>query len=156
MQALGEYIVSVSAAAFVCAIVSGLMPKGSAKEILRLVGGLFLAFTVIRPVADIQIPDLTLYGQNYQREAEQAVRDGEDMVQAAVAERIKQELEAYILDKARELRLEVTAELELREEDRMPQSVYLKGDASPYARQEMMRFLQDDLGIREENIRWTQ
>ena len=37
MRSLGEYIVSVTAAAIVCAIVGGMMPKGTAKEILRLV-----------------------------------------------------------------------------------------------------------------------
>ena len=155
MRALGEYIVSISAAAFIFAIVSSLMPKGNTKEILRLVGGLFLAFCVIRPIADLQIPDLSALSEVGSREAREAAGEGEELAQRNVSERIKQDLEAYILDKAGELRLQLNAEVILSEESFLPEELIISGDASPNARQEMILFLTREVGIQKENIQWN-
>ena len=156
MQGLAEYVISITAAAFVCGIVRNLMPKGTAKEILRLVGGLFLAFTVIRPVANIQIPDLTIVEDLHRQEAAAAVSQGENMVLESLAGSIKQELEAYILDKARELRLEVKVQVLLSDSGYLPESVRLEGEASPHARKELLHILTEELGLQEENIQWNE
>lgn len=154
MHALAEYIICVSAAAFVCGIVNSLMPKGPAKEVLKLVGGLFLAFSVIRPVADIRIPELAEVSASWQEEASEAAALGEEMAREAAAESIKQELEAYILDKAGELRLTVEAEVFLEEETLLPESVTVSGNAAPNSRQRLTDWIESELGISEEDIRW--
>lgn len=154
MRALAEYIVSVSAAAFLCGIVNSLMPKGTAKEVLKLVGGLFLAFTVIRPIADLQIPELSEVADSWQEEAQQAAAMGQSMAQELTAEGIKSQLEAYILDKAEELRLELEVEIALQEESLLPEQVRLKGNASPHAKQQMTRYIRQELGVAEEDILW--
>lgn len=155
MQSLGEYIVSVCAAAFICGILNSMAPKGTAKEVLKLVGGLFLTFTVIRPVADIQIPELAEVTENWQQEAWDAAQAGEEMALQSAVESITQQLEAYILDKANALRLTLTVEVSLEEDSLMPDMVRLTGDASPYARQQMLTYLQKELGFSEEDILWT-
>ncbi len=157
MRALGEYIVSISAAAFLCGIVNSLAPKGAAKEIIKLVGGLFLVFTVIRPIADIKIPDLIAVGRSFQEEAEAAAQAGAEMAQTETVLGISEQLEAYILDKAGELGLTLEAEVELDKDGSfLPEKICLTGDASPLARKEMMAFLQRDLGVTEEEIQWSQ
>lgn len=155
MRELGEYIVSVCAAAFVCGIVNGMMPKGAAKDLLKLVGGLFLAFTVIRPVANIRLPELAEITESWQQEARDAAEAGEEMAMESAVDSIKNQLEAYILDKARELRLILTVEVSLEENSLLPDMVRLSGDASPNARQQMLTFLQQELGLSEEDIVWT-
>ncbi len=157
MQALGEYIVSICAAAFLCGIIGSLAPKGAAKEIIKLVCGLFLVFTVIRPISEINLPDLVEVGKSFQKDAQSAVKAGEDMAQTETAAGISEQLEAYILDKARLLRLELTVEVELDEEGSfLPKTVTLRGDAAPLARKQLTELLQKDLGIPEEDIRWIQ
>lgn len=155
MRALGEYIVSVTSAAFVCAVVGSLMPKGAAKEILRLVGGLFLVFAVIRPVTDLKLPDLVQMGEAYRHEADSAVAEGESLAEEAIRVRIKQDVEAYILDKAQTLGLELTAEVLLDAAGYLPVSVKIVGYAAPEPKQQMLQYLTLDLGIQEENIQWT-
>jgi len=156
MRDLAEYVVSIAAAALVCGIVGNLMPKGTAKEILKLVGGLFLTFTVIRPVANIQIPDLSMAGESYREEAEMAAAEGEEMIYASIAGSIKQELEAYILDKAGSLGAEVDVQVELQECGYIPEAIHVDGNASPHARQALIRFLTEEMGILEEKIQWNE
>ena len=155
MRALAEYIISVSAAAFLCGIVNSLMPKGPAKEILKLVGGLFLVFTVIRPVADLQIPELQNVGKLWQEEAAEAVAQGEELALESARESITEQLEAYILDKAQELRLEVDVKVTLQEETLFPDKVRLQGSVSPQGKQKLVRYICQELGITEEDIEWT-
>lgn len=156
MRELAEYVVSIAAAALVCGIVANLMPKGTARELLKLVGGLFLVFTVIQPIANIRLPDLSAVEEGYREEAAQAVAEGEIIADDQLTRRICQELEAYILDKARALRLEVEVYLQLEEGGYLPESVRLEGSASPHGKSELIRYLTEELGIQEEKIQWNE
>lgn len=155
MQALGEYIVSVSAAAFVCAIAGSLMPKGPSREILKLVCGLFLAFTVIQPVSHMEIPELSELTEGLTAEGDSASAAGEEMMEQAIRESIKEQLEAYILDKAESLGLTVSAEIRLHPDTHYPKTVHLTGDAAPVLRQKLTEALSEDLDINQEDILWT-
>ena len=156
MRALAEYIISVSAAAFLCGILNSMMLKGTAKEVMKLVSGLFLAFCVISPVTDLRLPELTDLGESMQQEAQEAVAAGESMAQESVSESIKQQLEAYILDKAESLGLDLTVEVFIAEEDSfLPEGVALQGDAPLPERRELIREITDALGLTEEDITWT-
>lgn len=154
MAGLAEYIICVCCAALLCGIVNSMMPKGASKEILKLVGGLFLAFTVIRPVSDLTLPELDQIAGTWREEASQAISQGEEMAREAAADSIKQELEAYILDKARELRLTVRVQLKLQEETLHPESVTLIGNGSPNARDQLIQWVCRELGLTEEDVTW--
>ena len=54
MKALGQYILSITSAAMIFGILKSLLGgKGTSAILLQLVGGLFLAFTIVTPIADI-------------------------------------------------------------------------------------------------------
>ena len=155
MRQLAEYVVSITAAAIVCGIVTNLIPKGTARELLKLVGGLFLIFTVIQPISNISLPDLAAAEEGYRQDAAQAAALGESLTEEALRERRTQELEAYILDKARALRIEVDVQVQLGGEGYLPESVRVEGKASPHGRQTLMAFLTGEMGIQEEKIQWN-
>ena len=154
MGKLGEYIVCVCCAALLCGIVNAMMPKGTTREILKLVGGLFLAFTVISPIRDVEFPDLSRMTTTLQEEVSQAVARGEEMARQAAADSIKKELEAYILDKAQSLRLQIRVQLKLEEETLHPASVSIIANVSPSAKEEMEYWLCRELGLTKEDITW--
>ena len=154
MGKLGEYIVCVCCAALLCGIVNAMMPKGTTREILKLVGGLFLAFTVISPIRDVDFPDLSQMTTALQEEASLAVARGEEMARQAAADSIKKELEAYILDKAQSLRLQIRVQLKLEEETLHPASVSIIANVSPSAKEEMEHWLCRELGLTKEDITW--
>ena len=156
MQALAEYIISVSAAALICGILNSMMLKGTAKEVLKLVSGLFLAFCVIRPVSDIRLPELADIGESIREEAASAVTAGEEMAMDSARDSISEQLEAYILDKAASLGLDIQVEVFLTQDDSfLPESVTIRGSGTAQQKKELMEEITDALGITQEDITWT-
>lgn len=156
MEGLRQYVISVVTAALACGIVSGLTPKGTAKELVRLLCGVFLAFTAIRPITGLDFNALAEFSFPYAREAEQAAAMGENMARQSLADIIKEESEAYILDKAAALNTDLTVEITVSDDDApVPVAAVLCGEVSPYARQQLETILQSELGIAKENQLWT-
>ena len=138
MRDLAEYIISVSAAALVCGILNSMMPKGAAKEVLKLVSGLFLVFCVISPVSNLRLPELADIGETIREEAATAVEDGEEMATESVRDSISQQLEAYILDKASSMGLDIEVEVFLKQDDSfLPESVTIRGSAAQQQKKEL-------------------
>lgn len=152
MEALRQYIISVVAAALLCGIVTGLMPQGRSSQIIRMVCGLFLAYTVLAGLTglDLQIPDWDVLAVT---DARQAAALGESLGEVALTQVIKEQTEAYILDKAAALGLSLEVEVSL-DESQVPQSVVLEGQASPYERQQLQNTIARELGIAKENQQW--
>ncbi len=157
MQVLGQYLLSVTGAAVAGGIFRRLLPeKGTAGLIGKLLTGVFLALTVISPWTDIQLGQLEGLTLDISSQAAQAVADGEDRTNAALASVIKQECQAYILDKAQDLGLTLSVEVELsRDQIPVPVSVRLQGAAGPYAKSRLAQVLEEDLGIEKERQLWT-
>ena len=156
MRALAEYIISVSAAALICGILNSMMLKGTAKEVLKLVSGLFLAFCVIRPVSDIRLPELADIGESIREEAASAVTAGEEMAMDSARDSISEQLEAYILDKAASLGLDIQVEVFLTQDETfLPESVTVRGSGTARQKKELMEEITDALGITQEDITWT-
>lgn len=156
MEAVRQYLLSVTAAAIVCSIINRVIGKtGTYAAIVKLITGLFLVFTVISPFAKLQIADLPAYMDSLSVDADQVVMDGQQTARDAVTEIIKAEAEAYILDKAAALDLTVEAEVIVSDTDiPQPCAVTLRGSASPYAKQRLQQLIANDLGIPEEKQTW--
>lgn len=156
MQALGKYIVSVTAAAMVVAILQSLFDKkGTTSALLRLIGGLFLCFTVISPLVTTGFDALLELPQDYVRQGSVAAFEGEQIAREQLRDIIKDRCRTYILDKATAYRLTLDVEVELSQDDvPVPVAVRLHGAASPYAKQALQQWLEQELGIRKENQTW--
>lgn len=157
MTQIREYILSVTCAAILCAVLGSFFEKkGTVGILLKLIGGLFLAFTVVRPLLHIELADFTSVIQVYADDAEAAAVFGENYARDEISTIIKAEAEAYILDKAQSLGAELTAEVTLGSEDvPLPVTVVLKGSISPYAKTILVNAIEEDLGIAKENQVWT-
>ena len=156
MEALGRYILSVTAAAILLSILRTIHGKKATNAALvKLVGGLFLTFTVIVPVVDVDTGsifsismDLTEQGSAI---AACAAADSSKQLQGI----IKQRCEAYILDKALTLQAELQVEVMLSQDEiPVPTSVRLQGSVSPYAKNALQQWLQDDMAIPKEHQIW--
>ena len=157
MEQLRQYVISVTAAAFLCGILLSLLPKGSAREFVKLGCGFLLALTVLRPLSRLEIRDLTDLGIWFSGDAEQASALGECYSQKQLRSIIKEETQAYILNKAEALGAELSVEVTLSPDAvPVPVAAQLTGTVSPYARSRLENILHDDLGIAKENQLWTQ
>lgn len=152
-----KYIMSVLSAAIISAIVAGIAgEKGVNGKLIRLVSGIFLAFVIVSPVADIDLSEYIGQLENYKVDGSDFAAYGKSVSENAQAELIRPRIEAYILDKAEELELDIQAEVTLSEgEYPAPASVILSGNASPYAKQVLNEWIVDSLGISKESIVWS-
>jgi len=158
MEGVSGYILSVISAALVLGILGDLLPKnGGMGKLYRLIGGLFLSFTIISPVVKLDFSnvfnfydDFLLKGERY---SESGMSDADQMYRSI----IKSQTEAYILDKAELYQAEIGAEVILSEEDiPVPCAVQLIGSASPYAKKQLSEVMERELGIAKENQKWIE
>lgn len=156
MEEVRKYIISVTAAALLCGIITGIIgKKGSYCAIIKLLSGLFLAYTVIAPWTKIRLADFSNFTDDLSAEAEQYVQDGIIYAYSESAAIIKTKTEAYILDKAASMGLDIEVEVKLGSSDPpLPESAIIKGSVSPYAKEMLQVWFYNDLGIPKENLLW--
>ena len=157
MNAIRSYLLSVTAAAMICAVVRYLIgKKGTGAGIIRVICGIFLTVTMISPLAEISLDHWSDYAADLSSDAEDAVDRGKEITRQAMDQVIKQQAEAYILDKAEKLDAEVTAEvINGTGELPAPERIILHGRVSPYVRKRLEEEIFKDLGVSEECLVWT-
>ena len=157
MHAIGEYLLSVTGGAIICSVVLRLLDgKGSAATIGKMVTGIFMALTVIGPIAQVRLSDGLELLPHITADAQAAVAQGKEFSKNALAESISTQLEAYILDRAKGLGVTLTVEVELSDDTiPVPVRVKLRGNIAPYTKSRLQQILQDELGIDKENQIWT-
>lgn len=148
------YILSVTAAAMLAAILRTLAGEDTMGKLIRLLSGLFLAVTMLSPLVQFKIPDPARWLEDYIAEGEAAAQAGEVMAKEYSASIISAELEAYILDKAAELGCVISADVQL-DDGGLPKEVILSGESSPAARAELTPMIVQALGIGEEAVIWS-
>ncbi|MBR6596043.1 MAG: hypothetical protein IKK72_05690 [Oscillospiraceae bacterium] len=156
MDGIREYLISVTAAALLCGILKSLMgEKGSSAALVRLICGIFLALTVIRPLKELNLQDLSLLPTGLLEEARATSGEGEEYTRLAKEDLIKQQCEAYILDKAQTLEASIQVEILISQEgDPIPAGSIITGNLSPYARNQLSETLTEELGIPQEDQKW--
>lgn len=156
MDFLRQYVLSIVAASIISGIVMGFMHGGTVKQLLKLVCGLFLAFMVIAPVRQLEPGDFFSKEEIEASIGKDIAHMGEEMAEQAMADIIKAETEAYILDKAMELDVSLEVQVTVSDEGLpVPVEARLHGKISPYVRQQLEGILSRELGIPKEQQIWT-
>ena len=158
MEGLSSYILSVVASAIICSGLRALFGgKGSTGALLQTICGIYMAFVLVSPLKDIDFSIYTDYFSGFMEEAQTAVGEGENLALQELTKRIKEETEAYILDKAVSLGADVSVEVSLTgSTPPTPSRITLKGAVSPYVKKVLSRYIEEQLGIPEEAQTWMQ
>lgn len=154
MEQIREYLISVTAAALLCAIAGKLVRKGSIAAVIKLMTGIFMTITVLHPILPFRVSDLELSVDRFRYEAQDAVSEGKLLALEAMERIISQQVTTYILDKAGSLGVELRVEVELT--DGIPSAVTLEGDVPPYAKSVLREYIRDTLGILVEDQTWKE
>lgn len=157
MLAISAYIRSVTGAALIGAVILRLLEgKGSAAALGKILVGIFMALSVLAPVAKVELSSVGTLLPELSLDASGVVAEGEVYGKKALAESISSRVEAYILDKAAQMDVTLRVQVELSEDViPVPQRVRLQGNISPYAKTRLQSIIQNDLGIKKENQIWT-
>ena len=154
MHQLGQYILSLTATAMLCGITISFFREGILKYTLQMICGIIMTIAVISPLSDLNISDVSVISDSYLIEGKTIAAMGVDLAQNEKEQCIQQRLEAYILDKADALNASVTPQVTL-DNSGFPVEVRLWGQCSDQARQALTAMITNDLGIPEEDQKWT-
>lgn len=150
------YLIRLTAAAILAAILRRLAPSGGGGKAVELAAGLLVLLTAFGPATNLDTLDAVEHLSWQQPEnslTEEALRENTNLLLSGL---ICDEAEAYILDKARSLGTEITAEVTAREENgqTVPYNVVIKGSFSSLQRLELSEFIAEELGIPKERQEW--
>lgn len=158
IEALGEWVKTLVAAAIFAGAALSLTPKGPAKAAVGFVCAVMLTLALLQPLTKLE-PDALAEAAA----AEQLRSRGKAAKAAADAQLlfrliIMEETEEYILNKADLLDIEgLTVEVMLKQGDTYPypHSVRLTGEATPEAREKLGHWLEGELGIPAARQSWS-
>ncbi len=151
-----SYILSIVIAAMICAATNILLPpKSSAGQIVKLLSGILLLLTVISPLTNISFQYISDYLQGISTSADCFVEEGQATAQEEINKIIKGKTEAYILDKAKQMGLQIAVEVALDEDNHsIPSVVKVTGSLSPYSKEILSGYIENTLGIAKEKQIW--
>ena len=157
MDDVRKYLFSIIAAAiFSCIVISLMDKKAVFFPFVKLLTGVFISFTIISPLIKVHLGDISEYFSNIELDAQAVTNAGVDINENEMARIIKEQAEAYILDKATALGLDVQVSVTLSSQmPPVPYVVQLSGVAAPYNKKKLEKVIVEDLGIMEENLIWT-
>lgn len=156
MGTIREYLLSITAAAIICAVVRQMFGKDRPiGKLIKIISGLFMVVTVLSPLLEFRLDDWIGQTEDLVVQGDPYVEEGVSHAESAMSDIIKQQLEEYILDEAERLCVKIRAEVTLRDDGTFtPEGVVLKGEISPYSKQALSEYIVQTLGITEENQKW--
>lgn len=157
MDVIRQYLISIIAVATIVSILSLFFDKkGTIGSTIRLLGGIILFFTVLSPLTKVKLESWQNIYEDIFSDASYTATQGQEMAVHAAGTIIKEELEAYILDKAVSMQLQVDVQVDLTDSyPPAPEKVTITGGVSPYAKKLLSQFLTESVGIPEENQIWN-
>ncbi len=155
MEAIGAYLLGVTAAALLCAVVSKLGAGHLTGSVMKVLCGLFMALAVVAPWAELQLKLPSDVLSDFQILGEDLAAQGEKTARDTMAAIITEQTAAYILDKAGALGLELDVEVMISDDEiPVPLGVTLRGAVSPYHKGVLEDHIQNNLGIDKEALIW--
>ena len=156
MDGIRAYLLQLLAAAIISGAILRILPgSGPMAALAKLLCSIFLLICAVKPIPKLEFTMLDAIGTDVMFDAEEAVASGENTVRELMAESIIGQTEAYILEKAKEMDIDLAVRVEVSEDDiPMPSSVCLSGKISPYAKTRISDMIAQDLGINKEHQVW--
>lgn len=157
MDALRQYLLSVIAAAIVSSCIMSLVGKSlTVSHLIRLLCGIFVTLTVLKPVTQLRMPSADQMFRNVADDAQLHIQKG---IEEAVNEQkkiITQHTEAYVLEKASAYNCDLEVYILLSEEAPYePIGIRLSGAVSPYAKRQISNWLVESMNIPMEAQEWS-
>ena len=154
MEAVRAWLTSVVLVSVLLSAAQSLIPPGTVRKAAGFTGGLILLLVLLRPVLGADLEHLELDFDHYQAAVEERQEELADTQTEAMASIIAEQTEAYILDKADALGLELTVRVQTQPgEDGVPcpAAVEVDGPRS----EDLAAYMEQELGIPEERQVWN-
>lgn len=156
MEDIRQYFLGLIAAALVTAIVSSILSKkGVYAAVVKLVCGVFMMLAVVSPWSKIRLENIIGTAEGFSDAGMIMADRAKQEARESMASVIKQRTEAYILDKAGSMGVQLSVEVRLDDSDiPVPVGVSISGSISPYNQNRLKEIISKDLGIKAEEQIW--
>ena len=124
--------------------------------LIRVISGLLLSIVILSPAVNWDFDAVMTYAESFGEAGALAAEAGSKLAAEEAGLIIKEELSAYILEKAAELHTDLRVDISLTDDViPVPDSITLRGTISPYVKQMLQKILEEELGITKERQIWT-
>ena len=155
-DSLQKVLMRILAAAIFCSVIKCFHNKSSVTaSIIKTLCGIFMTTTILSTLLNFKFSSISDNIDAFSVDAENATQAGTLLYDTSMHDSIKQQTEAYILDKAASIKADISVEVTLSDGNPpVPCSVVLDGQVSPFAKSKLTKLISDDLGISKENQIW--
>ncbi|MBQ2412932.1 MAG: hypothetical protein II313_05865 [Anaerotignum sp.] len=153
-MAWDHYAISVICSCVTCGILSSFFSESAMKPLIKVLCSLFLIISVIVPFSNLDISELFFPAFEEMIDTEVILSHGEAIAREEAEKRIKENCEAYILNKAKQLGGNIMVAIQLNEES-IPAFAEIEGEYTEDIRRQLEISLESELGIAKENQQWT-
>jgi hypothetical protein len=152
------YLIEITAAAILAALIRKLAPKSGAGRGARLGAGLLVLLCLLQPLGRFYWDGTALFSRDWGQVDPMASDEVSQEANRLMESLITQQAEAYILDKARAMGLKAEVTVTVRLEDRypVPWAVTIRSDPTGQQKSALETEIQDALGIPPERQEWLQ
>lgn len=157
MDSVRQYLLTVTAAALVCAILDTLTGRlGKMSGVIKTVSGLFFIYILLSPVISVDMEHIFSLPESFLSASMQPVEQGKEAGTEAMQQIIKERTESYILEEASRLGVQLEVSVHVSSESTpVPESVLIRGNISPYAKYSLAEYIAQELGIPKESQQWN-
>lgn len=152
MEFFRQWLLGVVACSLAVTISTRLAGEGKTGGLVRFTGGLLLLCAMLRPLAQLELPEAGWNMGGYRAAVAQLELELRGERENTLSDSISERLASYIEDKAGSLGMEVraTVAMELRNNVPVPVGVTLRGAYSA----ELADYVERELGIAQEKQTW--
>ncbi len=155
-EGLRSYLLSVVSACLLLTLIGIVLPDNRFRKLASVAGSLLVVMTVVSPVLSLNPDQIAQTVSDFLVETETARTQVKVSDRDLLSDIIKQRCEAYILDKASDMGLELQVEVVLSEtgEYPYPTAVKIEGSMTPEEHRILSRYISEELGLPREQQEW--
>ena len=154
METISQWIRGVVMTSLLVSVLVSLTPEGAFRRIARLTGGLIFLLVALQGMKNVDVSAVTVDFETYKGEIEGKREEFEKENESIMLQSIEEKAQAYILDKAELLELDVTAQVEAAVDESGVYSltgVRLSGAYNA----ELADWISETLGVSAEKQEWS-
>lgn len=157
-EAIRTYLLSVIAASVLTVLVRSVVPDGAVKRAASVICGVLVMLCALSPLLSIDSEQIAQSIWRTQMQTEALQTGVEVKNRALVSDIIKEKTQTYIWDKAASIGLDVTVEVEMRDDGEYPYAyaVTLTGIAGEAQRRTLTQTISENLAIPAERQTWKE
>ena len=154
MDMIKQYIISIISAAVIGVIILSFCDKKNGIfGVIKIIYGIFLIITLLSPIIGTKkIFSGALWEMDVGADA--YIQLGESYANQKKEHYIKEEITAYILDRAKAMDVSLEVEVDLKEDLSGPEVIYITGNIAPYKKEQLQNTIEMDLGVTKEQQIW--